>query len=37
VMRVTRPNMWRQADEALTWEQTVYLHWHASSPVVVGA
>jgi putrescine transport system ATP-binding protein len=34
IVRVTQPNMSRYAD-ALTWDQRVYLHWDASSPVVL--
>jgi putrescine transport system ATP-binding protein len=34
VVRVTQPNTSRHA-EAITWEQSVYLSWDASSPVVV--
>jgi putrescine transport system ATP-binding protein len=34
VMRVTQPNAHRHADD-ITWDQQVYLHWHASSPVVL--
>ncbi|HEX2585906.1 MAG TPA: TOBE domain-containing protein, partial [Steroidobacteraceae bacterium] len=36
VVRVTRPNVSRH-DDSITWNQTVYLHWHGSSPVVVTA
>ena len=36
VVRVTQPNAYRHADDLVTWEQSVYLHWHASSPVVLG-
>jgi putrescine transport system ATP-binding protein len=36
VARVTQPNAYRHADDLVTWEQSVYLHWHASSPVVLG-
>lgn len=36
-VRVTRPNMWRHEHEQMTWEQEVFLHWHDSSPVVIGA
>jgi putrescine transport system ATP-binding protein len=35
-IRVTQPNMWRHDDENITWEQTVYLHWHDTSPIVVS-
>ncbi len=34
MMRVTQPNTYRHADD-ITWDQQVYLHWHASSPVVL--
>jgi putrescine transport system ATP-binding protein len=34
MMRITQPNAYRHADD-LTWDQPVYLHWHASSPVVL--
>jgi len=37
IVRVTRPNTLRHDDAQLTWDQTVYLQWHASSPVVVGS
>jgi putrescine transport system ATP-binding protein len=37
VLRVTRPNALRHDAEQLTWNQAVYVHWHASSPVVVGS
>ena len=36
-VRVTRPNVWRQDDEKITWEQQVYLQWHDSSPMIVSA
>jgi putrescine transport system ATP-binding protein len=35
VVRVTQPNVYRHADDNFTWDERVYLHWHASSPVVV--
>jgi putrescine transport system ATP-binding protein len=35
MMRVTQPNVYRHANDRITWEQQVYLHWHASSPVVL--
>ncbi len=35
VVRVTQPNVFRHADDRITWEERVYVHWHASSPVVV--
>jgi putrescine transport system ATP-binding protein len=34
-MRITQPNVYRHANDRITWEQQVYLHWHASSPVVL--
>jgi putrescine transport system ATP-binding protein len=35
-MRVTLPNTERMSDdERILWEETVYLSWHESSPVVV--
>ena len=36
-IRVTRPNVRRCDDQDITWEQEVFLHWHDSSPVLVGA
>ncbi len=35
VIRVTQPNVFRHADDRITWDERVYLSWHASSPVVV--
>jgi putrescine transport system ATP-binding protein len=35
VVRVTQPNVYRHADERVTWDEQVYLHWDPSSPVVV--
>ena len=35
VVRVTQPNVYRHADERVTWDEQVYLQWDASSPVVV--
>jgi putrescine transport system ATP-binding protein len=35
IVRVTQPNVFRHADERVTWEEQVYLHWDATSPVVV--
>ena len=35
VVRVTQPNIYRHADDRLTWDERVYLHWHPESPVVV--
>jgi putrescine transport system ATP-binding protein len=36
VVRITQPNIWRHSDDRFTWDETVYLSWHASSPVVVS-
>jgi putrescine transport system ATP-binding protein len=36
IVRVTQPNTTRHT-AAATWEQQVYLHWDAASPVVVTA
>jgi putrescine transport system ATP-binding protein len=35
VVRVTQPNVYRHADERITWDEQVYLSWAPSSPVVV--
>jgi putrescine transport system ATP-binding protein len=35
VVRVTQPNIYRHADDRITWEEKVYLHWYPESPVVV--
>ena len=35
VVRVTQPNIFRHAEDRITWDERVYLSWHASSPVVV--
>jgi putrescine transport system ATP-binding protein len=35
VVRVTQPNVYRHADDRITWEERVYLQWHPESPVVV--
>jgi putrescine transport system ATP-binding protein len=35
VVRVTQPNVYRHADDRITWDERVYIQWHASSPVVV--
>jgi putrescine transport system ATP-binding protein len=35
VVRVTQPNVYRHADDRVTWDERVYVHWHATSPVVV--
>ncbi|MEP7314631.1 MAG: polyamine ABC transporter ATP-binding protein [Pseudomonadota bacterium] len=33
-LRVTQTNIARKGDESFTWDDEVYLHWDASSPVV---
>jgi len=35
VLRLTQPNVRRTAEDRITWDEEVYLHWHPSSPVVV--
>jgi putrescine transport system ATP-binding protein len=35
VVRVTLPNIEREAEGKFTWEERVFLHWHPESPVVV--
>ncbi len=35
VMRITRPNIVRQTEDRISWDDTVYLSWHASSPIVL--
>jgi putrescine transport system ATP-binding protein len=35
VVRITQPNIYRHADDRITWEERVYLHWYPESPVVV--
>jgi putrescine transport system ATP-binding protein len=35
IARVTQPNVYRHAGERITWDEQVYLHWDATSPVVV--
>ena len=34
-IRVTMPNVARHAEDRITWDETVYLSWHAESPVVL--
>jgi len=33
-LRITQTNKARKGDESFTWEDEVYMHWDASSPVV---
>jgi putrescine transport system ATP-binding protein len=35
-IRVTIPNVARHAEDRITWDETVYLSWHAASPVVLS-
>jgi putrescine transport system ATP-binding protein len=35
IVRVTQPNVFRHAEDRVTWDERVYVHWHATSPVVV--
>src|SRR4051812_41915232 len=32
VVRVTQPNVWRHTDDRVTWDERVFLSWHAASP-----
>jgi putrescine transport system ATP-binding protein len=34
-IRVTIPNVARHTEDRITWEETVYVSWHAESPVVL--
>jgi putrescine transport system ATP-binding protein len=36
LVRVTLPNIERHADDRISWDETVHLTWHASSPVVLS-
>jgi len=35
MVKVTRPNLIRRADDTLTWDDQVWLHWHPASGVVL--
>ena len=35
IVRVTRPNIVRHADDRISWDEPVFLSWHASSPIVL--
>jgi putrescine transport system ATP-binding protein len=35
MVRVTLPNIARHAEDRITWDETVYVSWHAASPVVL--
>ena len=35
MVRVTLPNIERHADDRISWDETVCLSWHPSSPVVL--
>jgi putrescine transport system ATP-binding protein len=35
IVRVTLPNSERDSVSQFTWDERVFLHWHAESPVVV--
>jgi putrescine transport system ATP-binding protein len=35
VVRVTQPNIYRHAEDRITWDERVYLQWYPESPVVV--
>ncbi|MGH8139360.1 MAG: ABC transporter ATP-binding protein [Steroidobacteraceae bacterium] len=34
-VRVTLPNVARHTEDRITWDETVYVSWHAASPVVL--
>lgn len=36
MVRVTLPNIERHADMRISWDETVYLTWHPTSPVVLS-
>jgi putrescine transport system ATP-binding protein len=36
MIRVTLPNVERQAGTRISWDETVYLSWHPNSPVVLS-
>jgi putrescine transport system ATP-binding protein len=36
LVRVTLPNIERHADDRISWDETVHLSWHPSSPVVLS-
>jgi putrescine transport system ATP-binding protein len=35
VVRVTQPNASRKTEDRVTWDESVFIHWDAASPVVV--
>lgn len=35
MVRVSRPNIVRNAEDRISWDETVYLSWHSSSPIVL--
>ncbi len=35
IVRVTRPNIVRHSEDRIAWDESVYLSWHASSPIVL--
>ena len=35
MMRVSRPNIYRQDEDKISWEDSVYLSWDPSSPVIL--
>jgi putrescine transport system ATP-binding protein len=35
-IRVTIPNVARHTEDRITWDETVYVSWHAASPVVLA-
>ena len=35
-IRITQPNLRRHADERVSWDERVHVHWHSSSGVVLN-
>jgi putrescine transport system ATP-binding protein len=35
MVRVRLPNLGRHAEERVSWDETVWLSWHPSGPVVL--
>ena len=35
MMRVTRPNIVRQSEDRISWDEEVWLSWHSSSAIVL--
>ena len=35
MMRITRPNIVRQSEDRISWDEVVWLSWHPSSAIVL--